>query len=321
MKKVLICGAGGFIGSHLAKRLKRYGWYVIGADIKEPKFLDYCDEFYLIDLSDSHQVKTHMYDLEGIDEVYQLAADMGGAEYIFVGDNDLDIMTHSLMINVNIIELVKHLNIPKVFYSSSACVYAEHNQQTISEIDTRESSAYPAAPDSEYGWEKLMSERLYKTLERVNGIQVRIARFHNIFGPYSEYNTGREKAPAALCRKVAMADSEIEIFGDGEQARSFLYIEDCLDAVEALMLSEFSDPINIGSSRTITINDLADMIINFSRKNINVKHIDGPVGVPARTSDNTLFDKVIGEKHNYSLEEGIELLYTWVRGEVQRQTI
>ena len=159
-----------------------------------------------------------------------------------------------------------------------------------------------------------MSERLYKTLERVNGTEVRIARFHNIFGPYSEYNSGREKAPAALCRKVAMADSEIEIFGDGEQARSFLYIEDCMDAVEDLMMSDFSDPINIGSSRTITINDLADMIINFSRKNIDVKHIDGPIGVPARTSDNTLFDEVIGQKHNYSLEEGIELLYTWVRG-------
>ena len=317
----MICGAGGFIGSHLAKRLKRYGWYVIGADIKEPKFLDYCDEFYLIDLSDSHQVKTRMYDLEGIDEVYQLAADMGGAEYIFTGENDLDIMTSSLRININIIELVKSLDIPKVFYSSSACVYPERNQLDISEIVTSEESAYPADPDSQYGWEKLTSERLYKTLERINGTEVRIARFHNIFGPYSEYVGGREKAPAALCRKVATASSEIELIGTGEQARSFLYIEDALGAVEGLMHSDFSDPINIGSDRTVTMNELADMIINISRKNISVKHIDGPVGVPARTSDNTLYDKVIGEDYIYSLEEGIELLYTWVRGEVQRQTI
>ena len=319
--KIVVCGAGGFIGSHLVKKLKEEDHYVIGIDLKDPEYLSYADEFYNIDLSDSWLLKQYYRLFVGVDVVYQLAADMGGAEYIFVGENDLDIMTHSLMININVINLIKKLNIPKVFYSSSACVYAEHNQQTISEIDTRESSAYPAAPDSEYGWEKLMSERLYKTLERVNGTEVRIARFHNIFGPYSEYDSGREKAPAAICRKVASASCEIEMFGDGEQARSFLYIDDCLGAVDSLMKSSHSDPINIGSERTITMNEFTDLVINISKKNIEVKHIDGPVGVPARTSDNNQFNKLIGYKYQTSLEEGIKKLYHWIYNEVHSETI
>ena len=317
MKHILVCGAGGFIGSHLVSRLKSMpsqDIYVVGVDIKQPEYIDDADEFHILDLTNQHAVDDFFL-RNAFDEVYQLAADMGGADYIFTGDNDLEIMTRSMQINLNVIDAVRAYNVPKIFYSSSACVYSEDKQVDRNNIDCREAAAYPANPDSEYGWEKLFAERLYMNLHKHTNTQVRIARFHNIFGPSSEYDSGREKAPAALCRKVSKCTNggSIDVYGTGEQVRSFLYITDCLDAIEDLMLSGYSAPINIGSNFTISINDLAKKIIAISGKSITINNIDVPqTGVIARTSNNELFDRMVGTAKKVSLPYGLSELYLWV---------
>jgi len=317
MKHILVCGAGGFIGSHLVTRLKNIPAqdnYVVGVDIKQPEYINDSDEFHILDLTNQHAVDDFFL-RNAFDEVYQLAADMGGADYIFTGDNDLEIMTRSMQINLNVIDAIRAYNVPKIFYSSSACVYSEDKQLDKNNIDCRESSAYPANPDSEYGWEKLFAERLYQNLHKHTNTQVRIARFHNIFGPSSEYDSGREKAPAALCRKVALCSNggSIDVYGSGEQVRSFMFISDCLDCVEDLMLSAYSAPVNIGSDFTISINDLAKKIIAISGKSITINNIDVPqTGVVARTSDNELFDRTIGTARKVGLPYGLEKLYRWV---------
>jgi len=321
MKHILVCGAGGFIGSHLVTRLKNIPTqdnYVVGVDIKQPEYINDADEFRILDLTNQHAVDDFFLRNQ-FDEVYQLAADMGGADYIFTGDNDLEIMTRSMQINLNVIDAVRAYNVPKIFYSSSACVYSEDKQVDRNNIDCREAAAYPANPDSEYGWEKLFAERLYMNLHKHTNTQVRIARFHNIFGPSSEYDSGREKAPAALCRKVSKCANggSIDVYGTGEQVRSFLYITDCLDAIEDLMLSGYSAPINIGSDFTISINDLAKKIIAISGKSITINNIDVPqTGVIARTSNNELFDRMVGTAKKVSLPYGLSELYLWVDSQI-----
>ena len=272
MKKVLVLGAGGFIGAHLVNRLKEEGHWVRGVDLKYPPYAEtQADDFLIGDLRDP-AICSLAIDMQ-FDEVYQLAADMGGAGFIFVGTNDYDIMHNSAQINLNVIEGCRRRNIKRIFYSSSACIYPEYNQLDPENPECREDSAYPAAPDSEYGWEKLFSERLYLTVARNKGIDVRIARYHNIFGPEGSWNNGREKAPAAICRKVANAEnnSEIEIWGDGIQTRSFLYVDECVEATLRLMRSEFTGPVNIGSDEMISINDLANMVIRISNKSLGIK--------------------------------------------------
>jgi len=321
MKHILVCGAGGFIGSHLVTRLKNVPAqdnYVIGVDIKQPEYINDADEFRILDLTNQYAVDD-FFMRNQFDVVYQLAADMGGADYIFIGDNDLDVMTRSMQINLNVIDAVRTYNIPKIFYSSSACVYSEDKQIDRFNIDCRESAAYPANPDSNYGWEKLFSERLYTNLHKHTNTEVRIARFHNTYGPSSSYNNGREKAPAALCRKVAeCADGgSIDVYGSGEQVRSFNYISDCLDAIEDLMLSDYSAPINIGSDFTISINDLTKKIIAISGKSITINNIDVPqTGVIARNSHNELFDRVVGTARKVTLPDGLKKLYLWVDSRV-----
>ena len=321
MKHILVCGAGGFIGSHLVTRLKNVPAqdnYVIGVDIKQPEYINDADEFHILDLTNQYAVDD-FFMRNQFDVVYQLAADMGGADYIFIGDNDLDVMTRSMQINLNVIDAVRTYNIPKIFYSSSACVYSEDKQIDRFNIDCRESAAYPANPDSNYGWEKLFSERLYTNLHKHTNTEVRIARFHNTYGPSSSYNNGREKAPAALCRKVAeCADGgSIDVYGSGEQVRSFNYISDCLDAIEDLMLSDYSAPINIGSDFTISINDLTKKIIAISGKSITINNIDVPqTGVIARNSHNELFDRVVGTARKVTLPDGLKKLYLWVDSRV-----
>ena len=314
MKKILVLGAGGFIGSHLVTRLKNDGHWIRGCDLKNPDFNETdADEFILGDLRDIDTVKVVIDD--SIDEIYQLAADMGGAEYIFTGDNDIDIMHNSSIINLHVCNVVQNMrNIKKIFYSSSACIYAEYNQLDPNNPKCSEESAYPANPDSEYGWEKLFSERLYLTLMRNKNIQVRIARFHNIFGPQGTYEGGREKAPAALCRKVIHAKNKIEVFGDGKQTRSFLFIDECIEGIIRLMDSKFSGPVNIGSEEMITINDFAKMIIDISGKDIAIKNtLDAPVGVRGRNSDNKLIYEKLGWKPTLSLKKGISKTYNWIK--------
>jgi len=323
MKHILVCGAGGFIGSHLVSRLKNIPTqdnYVVGVDIKQPEYINDCDQFSILDLTNQYAVDD-FFMRNHFDVVYQLAADMGGADYIFTGDNDLEIMTRSMQINLNVIDAVKTYNVPKIFYSSSACVYSEDKQVDRFNIDCRESAAYPANPDSEYGWEKLFAERLYMNLHKHTNTEVHIARFHNIFGPSSEYDSGREKAPAALCRKVAECSNvgSIDVYGSGEQVRSFMYISDCLNAIEDLMLSGYPSPVNIGSDFTISINDLAKKIIAISGKSITINNIDVPqVGVVARTSDNELFDRMVGTSRQVSLPDGLEKLYHWIDSRVNQ---
>lgn len=313
MKKIVVCGAGGFIGSHLVKRLKKQGHYVIGVDLKFPSFSDtHADEFFIGDLRNSVFVEQIIP--EQCDELYQLAADMGGAGYIFSGEHDADVMHNSAQINLNIVQLGVTKRVKKVFYSSSACIYPEYNQVDPLNPKCDEDSAYPAQPDSEYGWEKLFSERLYLSFKRNYGLDVKIARFHNIYGEESAWNNGKEKAPAALCRKIAQAKSKdtIEIWGDGMQTRSFLYIDDCLDAVESLMNSEFSGPFNIGSEEMISINDFTQLIAEIANKSIGIVSIDGPQGVRGRSSDNQQVEKYLNWRPRYNLKQGTKKMYFWV---------
>lgn len=373
MKTALVLGAGGFIGSHMVKRLKSEGYWVRGVDLKEPEFSQTeADEFLIYDLRDPRNVEAVMrldytiypptappHDFTYLprafskpfpfDEVYQFAADMGGAGYIFTGEHDADVMSNSALINLNVCAWAQIYGVKKLFYSSSACMYPKNLQdgQAVYDhhhdkgsLELKESDAYPANPDSEYGWEKLFSERLYLAYARNYGLNVRIARFHNIYGPEGTYQGGKEKAPAAVCRKVCESrphcetcnsmglrhcahpeecqawKEEIEIWGDGKQTRSFLYIDDCIDAVRLLMQSDFKEPINIGSEEMISINDLAKMVIEISGKSIAIKNIDGPVGVRGRNSDNTLIRKELGWKPKYKLYDGMVKTYAWVKGQV-----
>src|ERR1700740_3387698 len=289
MKYALVCGAGGFIGGHLVKRLKRDSFWVRGVDLKFHEFSETeADDFVVGDLRDQGYCRAIVD--RRFDEVYQLAADMGGAGYIFTGEHDADVMHNSAMINLNMINVCHKRCIKKIFYSSSACMYPAYNQDDPLNPNCSEDSAYPAAPDSEYGWEKLFSERLYLAYARNHGMEVRIARYHNIFGPEGAWNDGKEKAPAAVCRKVAMAPSggEIEIWGDGQQTRSFLYIDECLEGTLRLMRSEFTGPVNIGSDEMVTIDGLVDIVAGIAGKILRKRHVDGPMGVRGRNSDNKL---------------------------------
>ena len=319
MKKALVCGAGGFIGSHLIKQLKKEGFWVRGVDLKYPKFAKTkADDFLIGDLRDPI-ICRNITD-QCFDEVYQLAADMGGAGFIFTGDNDADIMHNSALINLNMIEACYKRNVNKVFYSSSACIYPEYNQMDPDNPKTSEESAYPANPDSEYGWEKLFSEHLYLSFQRNYGMDVRIARFHNIFGPEGSWNDGREKAPAAFCRKVAVAKNggEIEMWGDGKQTRSFLYIDECLEAIRRLMDSDFIGPVNIGSEEMVPINELAKMVMVVAEKKLTIKHIPGPLGVRGRNSDNKLIQEKLNWEPDYSLIKGLEKTYPWIKDQVDK---
>jgi nucleoside-diphosphate-sugar epimerase len=316
-KKAVVLGAGGFIGGHLTKRLKKEGYFVKGVDLKRNEYgNNYADEFVVGDLRDAPFCESVLSG--GIDEVYQLAADMGGAGYIFTGEHDADVMRNSVLCNVNTLEACKIHKIPRIFYSSSACIYPEYNQMDPNNPKCAETDAYPAAPDSEYGWEKLFSERLYLSYQRNYGINVRIARFHNIFGPQGTWAGGKEKAPAAMCRKVAEAseNGSIEVWGDGLQTRSFLYIDECLEAVRRLMDSDFAGPVNIGSEEMISINDFAKMVIDISGKKISIKNIKGPTGVRGRNSDNHLLNEKIGWVPTQPLRTGMVETYNWIKKQV-----
>ena len=359
MKTALVLGAGGFIGSHMVKRLKKEGYWVRGVDLKYPEFSDTeADEFIQGDLRDKSFVERviqykgqqgNFYEsvpyryIEPFHEIYQFAADMGGAGFIFTGENDADIMQNSASINLNLLDAQQKLNetfdgsegwsecnrpcldwITKIFYSSSACMYPEYNQLDPDNPDCREESAYPAAPDSEYGWEKLFSERLYLTYSRNYGMPVCVARYHNIFGPEGTWNGGREKAPAAICRKVAYLPEhggDIEVWGDGEQTRSFLFIDECIEATWRLMQSDFKGPVNIGSEEMVTINQLVDTAAKVSGKEVGKIHIDGPLGVRGRNSNNDLIRKELGWDYTQTLEEGIRKTYNWISQQICKETI
>jgi GDP-D-mannose 3',5'-epimerase len=325
-KKVLVCGGGGFIGHHLARKLHDQGHKVIVVDIKEKnEYVDratFCTEYLPGNLT-AEWTWNELNDIyHGFDEIYQLAADMGGAGYIFTGENDFNVMTNSAQINLHAVKWAVKWN-AKVFYSSSACIYPAHNQEDPNNPNCKEDSAYPAAPDSEYGWEKLFSERLYLAAERNLGLKVRIARFHNIFGPEGTWTGGKEKAPAAICRKVATAKDgdTIEIWGDGMQTRSFLYIDECLEGVSLLMESEFSGPVNIGSEEMISINDLAKMAMKISGKNLLVNHIPGPQGVRGRKSNNDLIFNKLNWKPCLSLEVGLKKTFDWINCEINKKIV
>ena len=320
MRTTLVCGAGGFIGSHLVKRLKREGFWVRGVDLKFPEFGETeADDFMIADLREPENCRD-LIDRR-FDEVYQLAADMGGAGYIFTGEHDAAIMHNSAMINLNLLEACKNRNIRRIFYSSSACMYPHHNQTDPRAPVTREDSAYPAAPDSEYGWEKLFSERLYLSYNRNYGMQNRVGRYHNIFGPEGTWQGGKEKAPAALARKVAEApvNGSIEIWGDGEQTRSFLYISECIEGTIRLTRSSFEGPVNIGSEEMVSINKLALMIMDIANKSLRVNHIPGPLGVRGRNSHNELIHRELGWRPSQPLKAGLAQLYPWIEAQVARE--
>lgn len=319
MKKILVCGAGGFIGSHLVEKLKKDGHYVIGADLKYPLYNESkADKFYQLDLRSQRSVSELI--TSDIDEIYQLAADMGGAGYIFTGEHDADIMHNSAIINLNILDEMRKKSVKKVFYSSSACMYPSHNQEDPNNPLLSEDSAYPANPDSEYGWEKLFSERLYLSYAKNYGFDVRIARFHNVFGPYGSWNNGKEKAPAALCRKVATVEPNgiIEIWGPGTQTRSFLYIDECLEGVQRLMASDFVGPINLGSERMISINNLVFLIAKLVGKTVSIRNVEGPMGVMGRNSDNRLIREKLNWAPQDNLEDGILKTYNWIEYQIQQ---
>lgn len=338
MKTALVLGAGGFIGSHMVKRLKSEGYWVRGVDLKHPEFSDtQADEFIVRDLSDQDNMNKailfkgyagNFYKdipyklLDSFDEIYQFAADMGGAGYIFTGENDSKIMENSALINLNLLRAQSRfndeygVNKTKIFYSSSACMYPDYKQLDVNNPGLKESDAYPADPDSEYGWEKLFSERLFLAFQKNNGIPVRIARYHNIFGPEGTWQGGKEKAPAAICRKVIQAIDSMEIWGDGEQTRSFLYIDECIEATRRLMSSDFSGPVNIGSEEMVTINQLVDIACEVEGKDLKRIHIPGPLGVRGRNSNNDLVRKELGWDYSMSLKEGIGKTYTWIKGQI-----
>jgi len=318
-KQAIVCGAGGFIGHHLVKRLKSEGYTVIGADLKFPEFeKTAADMFSIGDLRKPETLESLITTFEGTFEIYQLAADMGGAGYIFTGNNDAAVMHNSAQINLNVAETARKYKkrIEKVFYSSSACIYPAYNQTDPNNPKCSEDSAYPAAPDSEYGWEKLFSERLYASYARNHGIKIAIARFHNIYGPMGTYQGGKEKAPAAICRKVIEAVLEgkdsISIWGDGEQTRSFLYIDACIEGIRRLIQSDVEQPVNIGSDEMVTINQLTRLAIGYSGKTIKVRHIPGPTGVRGRNSDNQLIYSMLGWQPQYALSEGLLKTYQWI---------
>jgi nucleoside-diphosphate-sugar epimerase len=313
MKTALVCGAGGFIGSHMVVRLKKEGFWVRGIDLHYPKFgPTAADDFLLGDLRDPHIC--HDVVDRRFDEVYQFAADMGGAGFVFTGENDADIMHNSGMINLNVLEACYKRNVKRIFYSSSACIYPQFNQLDPDNPNCAEDSAYPAAPDSDYGWEKLFSERLYLSYARNKGMEVRIARYHNIFGPEGEWTGGREKSPAALCRKVALAENggEIEIWGDGVQTRSFLYVDECVEGTLRLTRSDWAGPVNIGSAEMVSINQLADMVMDIAGKRLTKRHIPGPLGVRGRNSDNRLIAERLGWAPSQPLRAGLERTYAWI---------
>jgi GDP-D-mannose 3',5'-epimerase len=330
MKKAIVLGGGGFIGGHLAKSLKDSGFYVRVADIKNHEYFnhaDICHEFIKCDLTDSKAVELVIF--EDCDELYQLAADMGGAGYIFTGNNDANVMHNSALINLNVAHEAVKKRVKKVFYSSSACMYPEHNQLDPHNPNCEESSAYPANPDSEYGWEKLFSERIYFAFNRNYKLDVRVARFHNIFGPQGTWKGGKEKAPAAMLRKVCEAKEGdlIEVWGDGSQTRSFLFVSECIEAVRRFMDSDFLGPVNIGSEEMVSINQLAQMAIDISRKKIGISNIYGedfykkygfkcPLGVMGRNSDNSLYKEKIGWEVSMPLRKGMELTYEWITKQV-----
>jgi len=317
-RKAIVCGAGGFIGSHLVKNLKQDGYWVRGVDLKYPEFSPTAaDDFVIADLRERESWE-RILDIQ-FDEAYQLAADMGGAGYIFTGNNDSHVMHNSAMINLHMADFGVKKMVKKMFYSSSACMYPAYNQEDPKNPKCGESTAYPAAPDSEYGWEKLFSERLYFAFARNHGLDVRVARFHNIFGPEGTWQGGREKAPAALCRKVAEETDggEIEIWGDGEQTRSFLYIDECVEGVRRLMKSALKGPVNIGSEEMVTINQMAGMIMRIAGKRLAIKHVSGPTGVRGRNSDNVLIRAELGWEPTMPLQQGLAKTYHWIEAQVR----
>ena len=321
LKKVLVCGAGGFIGGHLVKRLKSEGCWVRGVDIKSHEHAaTQADEFVVGDLRDQRLV-SEVVD-QRFDEVYQLAADMGGAGYIFTGEHDADVMHNSATINLNVLDASQRLGVGRIFYSSSACIYPAYNQTDPNDPHCAESDAYPAAPDSEYGWEKLFSERLYMSYARNYGINCRIARYHNIFGPEGTWIGGKEKAPAAICRKIAMAgpDGEIEIWGDGEQTRSFLYVDECVEGTLRLLRSDQTGPFNVGSDEMVSINELVALVADIAGRRITVRHIEGPQGVRGRTSDNRLIKAQLDWAPSQRLRTGLEITYAWISDQVAART-
>lgn len=316
-KTALVCGGGGFIGSHLVKRLKEEGCWVRSVDLKYPEFSKSpADEFIIGDLRNQAICK-NITDMQ-FDEVYQLAADMGGAGYLFTGEHDADVMRNSAMINLNILERCRAAGVRNIFYSSSACIYPVHNQMDPDNPKCSEDSAYPAMPDSEYGWEKLFGERLYLAYHRNYGMNIHIARFHNVFGAEGTYKGGKEKAPAAICRKIAKAKNgeEIEVWGDGKQTRSFLYIEECLEGVKRLMHSDFTGPVNIGSEEMVSISELVKMVMDIAGKNIPVKYIKGPTGVRGRKSDNMLIYEKLGWRPSMKLRYGLKITYKWIESQI-----
>lgn len=319
MKKAAVFGAGGFIGSHLVTRLKKEGFWVRGVDLKKPEFSDTtANEFIVGDLRNLATVETVLD--EDFDEIYQLAADMGGAGFVFTGENDADIMHNSALINLNTLETMVKRNLKRVFYSGSACMYPEHNQLDPDNPICSEESAYPANPDSEYGWEKLFSERMFAAFMRNYGIESRIARYHNIFGPEGTYDGGREKAPAAICRKVALAKDggEIEVWGTGSQTRSFLYIDECVEGTIRLTRSNFAGPVNIGSEEMVSISQLVDIVSEISGKEIHKKFVEGPVGVNGRNSDNRLIKKKLSWAPELPLSEGLSKTYNWINSQINK---
>jgi GDP-D-mannose 3',5'-epimerase len=316
-KTAIVCGAGGFIGGHLVNRLKSEGYWVLGVDLKKNEFgNENADEFIIGDLRDP-RICNALF-VRQIDEVYQLAADMGGAGYLFTGENDADVMHNSAMINLNMVEASRKNNVDKIFYSSSACVYPEYNQMDPDNPKCAEDTVYPAAPDSEYGWEKLFSERIYLTYHKNYKMNVRIGRFHNIFGPQGTWTGGKEKAPAAICRKVAEAVSggEIEVWGDGKQTRSFLLVHECVEAIRRLMNSDFIGPVNIGSEEMLSINELVQLVAKIAGKTIHINNIPGPEGVRGRNSDNALIREKLGWAPSRPLEEGLAITYKWIESKV-----